>query len=112
MTHPAGLSSAMLGTMSDRRRWRLSELQPIDLSSMRETSLQRARQDIDAGQRRAVHVDVYPDRHRALLGDGRHRAILAMRLGLAEWPAIVTVYGPRAGVRERYKTMLELDAMP
>jgi hypothetical protein len=90
---------------------RLSSLKPIDLETLRELSLARARKDLDAGDIYPVTIACYPG-ERPHLADGRHRVVLAMRRGVHTWPALVRVYGPRGGLRKTYFAGLHLDALP
>jgi hypothetical protein len=94
------------------RQWRLSELHPLDLESLRAGSLERARSDLRAGKMPSAHIDIYPDRRRPVLGDGRHRVLVAMRSGWDEYPVLVTEYGPRGGKVHSYVSILQLDALP
>lgn len=90
---------------------RLSELHPIDLTTLRAGSMRRVQAEIAAGWIRAASVEI-DGVGRPVLVDGRHRVLVALRRGIATWPIVLTHYGPRRELRSREQVDLVLDALP
>ena len=76
----------------------------VEPSGMRDESLERARVERQlCTEVRSVRIDYWPDRKKPVLSDGRHRVEAAVQAGATDIPAVVTVYGPRGGVRSQRK---------